>query len=1061
MNNYTMYHLHSDISNLTAGTGADSITKFTDYLDKAQEFGMSAIAFSEHGSVMNWIKKKQEVEKRGLKYIHANEIYLTKGIGVEEVKGKDKLILQRDNYHFMTIAKNHDGVKELNELTSQSFNREDGHFYYNPRLTFDDLKNTSDNIIMTSACLASPIWRLYNNAYEIIGGNRTIKNNDLHIEYEELMQWFIQNKHRMFFEVQYHTHPDQIKFNQMLSVLSKDTGIPLIAGTDTHCLDKVHAKGRETLLKAKGASYGDEDKFDLTMKSYDELVDMFEVQGALSRNEYLEAIENTNVMANMIEEFNLDKTPKYPKLYDNPIEVFKNKINDGFVKRGFNKLPKEERRVYLDRVHEEFNTYEKLDAIDYMLLQTNIIEWCHENDIYQGYGRGSVNGSLIAYLLGVTEMDSVKHNLNFFRFLNPDRVSMPDIDVDFEPSRRQDVIDYLASIEGIDFAEIITFNTIATKGAIRDVSRALNIPLNEVDEISKAVDNNTLDKYRNKYKKLFEYVDLLEGTIVSMGSHPSGFVVSPIDLNSNVSTIYTKESKYKVTSINMKELDGQSYVKLDILGLDNIEIINEACKLANIERLTPDNIDVNDINVWKSLRDSTLGVFQFESDTAFDYVQQLFSDKTLSNIKNDVGEIDYISLLSLANGAIRPAGDSYRSKLSNGITNDNGHTSLNEFLKSNLGYLVFQEDIMRFLTDFCNHSGSESDSVRRGLSKKEGTEQFLPKIREGFIEIMTSQYGETIEKSEEILQSFLKVIEDASDYGFSLNHSQPYSFIGYVCAYLRYHYPHEFITTILNVREDKMDKSAKVIAYAKQKGIEIKPIKFGKSKSKYEYSNSDKAIYKGLKSIKYINDNISEELFELANSKKHSNFLELLIDITENTSVNTRQLNILIRLGFFSEFGNSLYLELIAEKFNDRYKKTHKDNTKDKRIEEVEEFISSLNDIKDYSINEKIMFEVEVLGYPQSTDDTYDKSFAVISDVETRYSPTIKLYIVNTGSEVEVKVNKKLFTDNKGNPLLIKGDLIKVLKVDRRPKQQLLNGKWMPTDVMQNWLSAWELTKKA
>ena len=168
-------------------------------------------------------------------------------------------------------------------------------------------------------------------------------------------------------------------------------------------------------MKSQGANYGDEDAFDLTMTSYSELVDMFEKQGALPRNIYLEAIHNTNVMADMVEEFKLDKSPKYPKLYDKPLELFKNKINEGVIKRGINKFPKEKKEQYLERIREEFDTYVKLDTVDYMLLQKNIIDWCHENGIYQGYGRGSVNGSLIAYVLGITEMDSIKHKLNFFR----------------------------------------------------------------------------------------------------------------------------------------------------------------------------------------------------------------------------------------------------------------------------------------------------------------------------------------------------------------------------------------------------------------------------------------------------------------------------------------------------------------------------------------------------------------------------------------------------------------------------------------------------------------------
>src|SRR5690606_37512723 len=265
------------------------------------------------------------------------------------------------------------------------------------------------------------------------------------------------------------------------------------------------------------------------------------------------------------------------------------------------------------------------------------------------------------YVLNITEMDSIKHDLKFFRFLNPDRISLADIDIDFPPSRRQEVIDYLASLEGVQFAEIITFNTMAMKGSIREVGRGLDgFDDDTIDFIAKNIETDE-SKFRKQYPELFKYVDIFNGVIVSMGSHPSGFVVSPsdVDLQTNISTLYTKESKYRVTAVNMKELDGENYVKLDILGLANIELINEVCKMAGIERLTPDNVDTNDMNVWKSLRESTLGVFQFESDTAFAYLKQLFSDETLENIRKNVGEVDYIDLLSMANGAIRPSGDSY------------------------------------------------------------------------------------------------------------------------------------------------------------------------------------------------------------------------------------------------------------------------------------------------------------------------------------------------------------------------------------------------------------------
>jgi len=1106
MDNYVKYHVHSFLSNLTAGTGADSITNYVDYLDRAQELGMSAFAISEHGSVMNWINKKKDTEKRGMKYIHANEIYLTKKIDKERDEfGQEtgKLLLERDNYHYMLIAKNYDGVKELNQLTSGSFVKEDGHYYYNPRMSFDELKNTSDNILMTSACLASPLWRLQNRAYGEFG----VKDKDAKRELEDLLNWMEKNRHRMFFEIQYHTHPEQVAFNQMLMRLSKELKIPLIAGTDTHSLNAEHAKAREIFLTSKGANYGDEDSFDLTFKSYPEVVEMFEKQGALPRNVYLEAIHNTNVMADMVEEFELDDSPKYPEMYENPIEVFKEKIEEGIVKRGIDKFPTAKKEEYLERVKEEFDTYIKLDAVNYMLLQKNIIDWCHEKDIMQGYGRGSVNGSLIAYIMGITEMDSIKHKLNFFRFLNPDRISLADIDIDFPPSRRQEVIDYLATLEGIHFAEIITFNTKKLKGSIRLVGNGLGMDLDEVDEIAKAVETfNGKDhidkKWRNKYPELFKYVDLMYGVVESMGSHPSGFVVSPITLEDHVSVVYTKESKYRVTAVNMKELDGQNYVKLDILGLANIELINEACKLAGIPRLTPDNIDTTDMEVWKSLSESTLGVFQFESDSAFAYLKQLFSEETLENIKKNVGDVDYIEILSLANGAIRPSGDSYRNALAQGLPKDNGHEALNKSLSDTMGYLVYQEQIMRFLTDFCEHTGAESDSVRRGLSKKEGTEQFLPKIREGFVKYMVENYNETEEHSDAILKSFLQVIDDAQRYGFSINHSTPYSYTGYAGAWLRYHYPLEFLTTILNVMKD--EKVGKIMAFAKKNNFEVKPIEFGKSRAHYAFNREEQNVYKGIASIKYLNERVSEELFKLAHAKEYdrNDWVGLLVDVFE-TSIDTRQMEILIRLDFFKEFGAKevlleIYLAMADKKkadiknhpqFADKViierkvkKKTGEVTETPKTIKKPLKYDSGLSDktkvirlenLREYEIAvkskpprkielfEQIAYEKEVLGYAFTKWESVDASYALVTNIENlKYTPKVHLYQVKTGNEFVVKVNKKKFWYYE-EQLLYVGDVIKVIDMEEKNGWKKDGNKWIENPSVKEWhLNKCQLVKR-
>lgn len=1061
--------MHSSLSNATSGQKADSTTNYDVYLKKAKEYGIKTFGFSEHGNILNHVKKKEDIEKHGMKYIHSVEAYLTEKIEYDE-NGK-AVNLVRDNFHWVMMAKNYEGYKELNRLVSNSYYK-DGHFYYAPRITMEEMMNTSDNIIHTTACLASPLWQLNK---EILGvGNKFADRTEEDKEraqntLDNLVDWIADNKHRVFLEVQYHKDSEQIEFNQMLLRLSNKTGAKLIAGTDTHSFNDDYAETRKALLNYKGASYGNEDDYDLTFKSYDEVVEAFDKQGALLERTYMEAIHNTNILGEMIEEFEHDDTPKYPKLYDNPEEEFKKKINEGFIKRGLDK--KDNKQEYLDTIQMEYKVYKETGSINYMLLQKYIIDWCHENDIWQGYGRGSVNGSIIAYILGITEMDSVEHKLNFFRFINPERVSLPDIDVDFPPSRRGEVIEFLSTIEGIDFSEIVTVNSSKLKGSIRAMGGGIGMHIKEVDRIAKQVDEYTgkiPDNVINKYPELFRLVDTFNGTITSIGSHPSGFLVAPLNLKEHVGTMFTNKSKYKVSQLNMDELDGKNYVKLDILGLMNIELINETSKLAGIDRLTPDNLDTKDMDVWKSLAESTLGVFQFEGPAGEKYIEQLFRPKVLEKINKEHPELSYINLLSMANGAIRPSGNSYRGRLAQGMSNDNGHEALNELLKENMGYLLYQEDILNFLTKFAGFSGPEADTVRRGFAKKTGTQQYLPAIHNGFIKHMTEEYGETEENAEEILESFLQVIEDSSDYGFSLNHSQPYSYIGYAGAWLRHHYPIEFLTTSLNL-EEELDQVAKVIGYAKKIGVSIHPIKFGKSKALYTMDKENRAIYKGIDSIKFLNKRVAEELYDLSQEDKYLNgevdYIDLFVDIISRTSVNTRQAKILIELGFFDDFGSRAIMmnvwkamtkdstsvpELINPKYADGrkypllYSKSHKDNTKEKRLANIREYATEVeaNPPKDKSVYEQIMFEIDSLGYANTTFPEVSNAYVMVLEMNLKYTPVIELYQLNTGRTMAVKIKKNKFYDANDEAILRKGDIIKIVSSHSEYGMQLVDGKW-------------------
>ena len=1081
MKNYTVYHLHSDLSN--GITNIDSVTKFEEYVDYAASLNMKAMAFSEHGSVFQWVKKKNYIESKGMKYIHAEEFYITKTL--------DEKI--RDNYHCILIAKNYDGVKELNKLSSKSFNRanikcvEDDkeRYYYNPRITFDELINTSDNIIITTACL---------------GGILNSSNTEIKTDF---LKFIIKNKHRCFLEVQHHVVDEQIKYNKILYTIANKYDLKLVAGTDTHSLNDKHVKGRKILQLSKNVRFDNEDGWDLTFKTYDELCDAYDKQGVFNKEVYLEAIENTNVIADMVETFELDYSYKYPHLWEDPEKLFKQKIKEGIIKRGVNSLPN--KQEYFDRIKYEMEAYRHNGAVDFMLLMEDICSWCVKNDILIGYGRGSCNGSIIAWLLGITEMDSIKYNLNFDRFMNVERVSLSDIDTDFPPSRRDEVKDYIFNKVGLYCCDIITFNTIALKGAIRDVGRALNIPLDIVGNICENIEDDE-EKYRKQYPELFEYVDIVNGTIVSVGSHPCGSVTSPHSVDDAMGLFTTSTSTYPISQINMKEIDSLNYVKLDLLALDTIELINETCKLANIERLTPDNVDINDDNVWNSIREDTTQIFQWEGSGAV-YIKDLLSDETINKFKTINENVDKMTLLSIGNSAIRPAGASYREDLKNGVIRKTGSKPIDDFLSNTFGYLVFQCQIIEFLHKYCGFTMGQADIIRRGFAKKTGTDKYIPIIKnggyinndkkryiKGFIQTMKEEYGIDEDKSEKDIVNFIQVIEDASLYLFSLNHSAPYSFEGYVSGYLRYYYPLEFLTSAFKINTEKQEKIIALTEYANKNGIKILPIKFGKSSANYTMDKANNSIYKGIASIKYCNNQIADELLELSKNK-YNTFVDLLYDINSKTNVNSRQLNILTTLNFFSDFGETKYLLKVIELFNgnkekkypalnkcktikkenmDKYQelglsefllRKYSDKETEKQFSAIDnqgllnELISKIPNEK-LGVIEQIEAEIEYLGYTQYNNKNLSEFYYIITDFKVYKSetrPSLILHNLQTGEEVKTRIKKSsVFKANPFGRLSILK--IEDFKYDLKKKKNE-QGEWIDSDEHECVLEEYEVIK--
>lgn len=436
MENYVVYHLHDETSLL------DSCTNFKLYVDKAVELGQSAIAFSNHGTIYNWVDKKLYCDSKNIKYIHGVEMYLTESL--------DEKI--RDNYHTILLAKNYEGVKEINTLIHLSTT--ESHMYYKPRITFEEFFNISDNVIKISACLASPLNKIKNRIKsleeecgEIQEEFFKITENDSDGFIDDISQEFNNNikiiekkiealnEHYEklcetydYYEIQPHVKSkDQKEYNLFLLELSKKFNKPLIAGTDTHSINKYKAQCRTILQKAKRIQFADEDAYDLTYKSYEEVVDMFKEQGVLEEEVYLEALRNTNVVADMVEEFELDKSFKYPPLYEDDEAVFKERLHKMLKEQiDGNVIEKDKVPEYVSRVNEEFEVFKKINMVGYILFMSELMQYCRENNIYYSPARGSVSGSTIAYTSGITDVDPVVWNTVFSRFANEDRKEIGD-----------------------------------------------------------------------------------------------------------------------------------------------------------------------------------------------------------------------------------------------------------------------------------------------------------------------------------------------------------------------------------------------------------------------------------------------------------------------------------------------------------------------------------------------------------------------------------------------------------------------------------------------------------
>ena len=729
---YVMYHCHSEYSLL------DSCTKYQDYVDLAVRDGAKALSISEHGKPLNWTEKWAACKRAGIRYIHSVEIYLTESLE-ERV---------RDNYHTVLMARNMDGVRELNALVSKSCDKD--HFYYTNRISFDEFLGLSDNIITTSACLASPLNKLPPD----------------HPRYMELARKYD------FLEIQAHNHPDQIAFNKRLWDLSKEIGTPLIAGTDTHSSSQYKAECRAVLLSAKHKSYGDEDAFDLTYKTYDELVEMFRKQGALPEEVFVQAIDTTNMLYYMTEDIDLDTSIKYPILYGSReadsqkfIETverkFKEKLESGVI-------PAEQEQAFRDAISEEMRVFQKLQMDGFMLSMSELISWCKDQGMAIGTARGSVGGSRVAYVTDIIDLNPEVWHTVFSRFCNEDRKEIGDIDIDCVESDRPAIFKYITDRFGADkTARVASFGTMQAKGAIDDIGRHLAIKWNqehkddgmevqnpwslpEIAKIKTQYDSDP-DATKEKYPELFYYFDGLYDTKISQSVHPAGMVISPITLVDNYG-VFDKDNE-NCLMLDMENIhDYTGLAKYDFLILKTVQVIRDTCKYLGQPYPKTHEINWNDEAVWADMIKNSSGIFQFESGFAFDSLRKF--------------EPHSIFDMSIVTACIRPSGTSYRDKLLARVPHKNPSEIIDELLKDNLGYLIYQEDTIKFLQQVCGLSGSEADNIRRaiGRKQKDRLDAALPSILEGYC----GKSPKPREESEAEAKEFLQILEDSASYQFGL-----------------------------------------------------------------------------------------------------------------------------------------------------------------------------------------------------------------------------------------------------------------------------------------------------
>lgn len=885
MSKFVHLHIHSEFSLL------DGANRIKDLPVRAKELGMDSIAITDHGVMFGAIDFYKACKKEGVKPIIGCEVYVAPRSRTDKQPGIDN-----HYYHLILLAKNNEGYKNLSKLVSLSF--VDG-YYYKPRIDREILEKYHKGLICLSACLAGEV-----NQALLSGQNEKA---------EQVALW-----HKKVFgddyyiEIQNNGIKEQVLANQKLVQLARKLDIPIVATNDAHYLKREDAYNHEVLLCIQtGKRMSDEDrmKFDtdeLYVKSPEEMAEYFKA--------FPDAIENTVKIAeqcNVEFEFghtilpNYDVPPEYPTHYD-----FLKELCDKGLKKRYGKNLSDEIQK---RAEYELSIIKKMGYVDYYLIVWDFIHYAKTNGIPVGPGRGSGAGSILAYAIEITDIDPIKYGLLFERFLNPERISMPDFDVDFSDERRQEVIDYVARKYGHDHvSQIITFGTMAAKMVIRDVARVLDYPYAEADALAKMIPNEihiTIKKALEQNKELKERYDTdeqtrkildiamgLEGMPRQASTHACGVVITKDPVDTYV-PLYVRDGQINTQYI-MTTLEELGLLKMDFLGLRNLTVIQNTIDMVKENHGIDVEFDqdMSDPKVYKLWQDgNTSGIFQFESQGMTNFMKEL---------KPDCLE-DLIAGVSLYRPGPMDQIPRYIRGKQNPGHNEYTHPSLEPILNVTYGCMVYQEQVMQIVRDLAGYSLGRADLVRRAMGKKKL--DVMAKEREVFIHGQVDENG-NIEVpgcvrngiDEVSANKIFDEMAEFAKYAFNKSHAACYAVVSYRTAYLKAYYPAEFMAATLNSYLGNLDKAPQYIDECKRLGIQI--LKPDINKSFEKFTVEDGKIRFGLGAIKNVGtipvENIVKERKEKGEYKSFTDFCERVSEL----QVNKKCVESLIKAGAFQKF---------------------------------------------------------------------------------------------------------------------------------------------------------------